>query len=208
MNDPRYHSYLVADGHGLAHDPIGAIIGPRPIGWISTVDGAGRRNLAPYSFFNMFNYTPPIVGFSSIGRKDSLRNCEETGAFVCNLATRDLAEAVNQTSINADHGEDEFTLAGLEAAPSTLVLPPRVARSPVALECRLCSIQEFRAADGRPVGSWFVTGEVVAVHIERRLLREGIFDTAAAGPILRAGGPVDYFEITPEARFQMTRPRR
>lgn len=208
MDQQDYYSYVVAQGHGLAHDPMNAIVGPRPIGWISTVDAAGRRNLAPYSFFNMFNYKPPIVGFSSTGRKDSLRNCQETGAFVCNLATRELAEAVNLTSIDADHGEDEFTLAGLEAVASSLVAPPRVARSPVALECKLCSVQEFTAADGRGVGAWFVTGEVVAVHIQRRLLRDGIYDTAAAAPILRGGGPVDYFAITPEARFEMTRPKR
>ena len=92
------HFYEPANGHGLRHDPLNAIVAPRPIGWISTVDAAGRRNLAPYSFFNGFNYVPPIIGFASIGRKDSLNNAEATGAFVWNLATRQLAEAMNATS--------------------------------------------------------------------------------------------------------------
>ena len=94
MLDP-IHFYEPAQGHGLPHDPFNAIVGPRPIGWIATRSGAGVLNLAPYSFFNAFNYTPPLIGFSSIGRKDTLRNIEQTGEFVWNLATRPLAEAMN-----------------------------------------------------------------------------------------------------------------
>ena len=92
------HFYEPGLGHGLAHDPFNSIVAPRPIGWISTHDGEGRHNLAPYSFFNAFGYVPPIVGFASGGRKDSQRNAEATGEFVVNLATRGHAEAMNRTS--------------------------------------------------------------------------------------------------------------
>ncbi|HGY6028820.1 TPA: flavin reductase family protein, partial [Enterobacter asburiae] len=123
--------YQPSQGHGLPHDPLNAIIGPRPIGWISSCDKAGQLNLAPYSFFNCFNYRPPIIGFSSNGWKDSVRNINETKEFVWNLATRDLAEAMNQTSAMLPHDRDEFSFAGLTPAASQLVNAPRVAESPV-----------------------------------------------------------------------------
>jgi flavin reductase (DIM6/NTAB) family NADH-FMN oxidoreductase RutF len=200
------HFYEPAQGHGLPHDPFNAIVGPRPIGWISTRSRHGIANLAPYSFFNAFNYTPPIVGFASIGRKDTLRNVEETGAFAWNLATRPLAGAMNQSCINAPPEIDEFTLAGLTPTECRLIPVPRVAESPVCFECRRTEIIQLRRADGGATESWMVFGEVIAVHIDDALLKQGIYDTAAARPILRAGGPADYFEITPETRFQMKRP--
>ena len=113
MTARTLHSYEPRKGHGLPHDPFNAIVGPRPIGWISTCNAQGALNLAPYSFFNAFNYVPPIVGFASIGAKDTLRNIEETGEFVCNLATRDLAEAMNQTCAAVAPEVNEFELAGL-----------------------------------------------------------------------------------------------
>ncbi len=206
-SDPSdFHVYEPARGHGLPHDPFNSIVGPRPIGWIGTQDAQGRRNLAPYSFFNAFNYTPPIVGFASIGAKDSLRNARETGEFTWNLATRPLAEAMNASSVAAPHGTDEFALAGLAAAPSRLVAPPRVAESPVSFECKVTQVLQLQRADGAQVETWLVLGEVVAVHIDRRILVDGVYDTAAARPILRGGGPADYFEIGPEALFRMRRP--
>ncbi|WP_295857496.1 flavin reductase family protein [uncultured Xylophilus sp.] len=201
------HFYEPAQGHGLPHDPFNAIVGPRPIGWIASQDREGRRNLAPYSFFNAFNYTPPIVGFASIGWKDSVRNIEATGEFVWNLATRPLAEPMNASCAAVPPEVDEFALAGLEAAPSRLVAPPRVAASPVAFECRLTQLLQLQAHDGRAVETWLVLGEVVGVHIDRALLKNGIYDTAAARPILRGGGPADYFEIGPDGLFKMHRPR-
>ena len=123
-------------GHGLAHDPFKAILAPRPIGWISTIDQSGVVNLAPYSFFNGFNSAPAIVGFASEGRKDSVSNIEANGEFVCNLATRTLAEKVNATSAPVARDIDEMQLAGLASAPSRLVRPPRVAESPSAFECK------------------------------------------------------------------------
>ncbi len=198
------HRYRPADGHGLSHDPFNAIVGPRPIGWVSTADAQGRLNLAPYSFFNAFNYRPPIVGFCSVGWKDSVANAESAGAFVWNLATRALAEQMNATSTAKK--ADEFALAGLTAAASLEVAPPRVAESPVNLECRVTQVVQLRTAAGVEVQTWVVFGEVVAAHIDRALLVDGVYDTAAARPILRGGGLADYFEITPEARFQMERP--
>ncbi|MEN9934059.1 MAG: hypothetical protein RLZZ387_638, partial [Chloroflexota bacterium] len=124
-DQPGEHFYEPARGHGLPHDPFKAIVAPRPIGWISTIDREGRVNLAPYSFFNAFSSSPPIVGFCSEGRKDSVRNAEETGEFVANLVTRSLATAMNQTSAAVAAEVDEFTLAGLTPLPSRLVAPPR-----------------------------------------------------------------------------------
>lgn len=207
MHDPQIHSYQPREGHGLPHDPIASIVGPRPIGWISTRDAEGRLNLAPYSFFNIFNYKPPLLAFSSVGYKDSVRNAQATGDFVCNLATRALAEAMNQTSQAVGPEVSEFGLAGLTPRASMVVAAPRVAESPVALECRVTQVQQLAGADGVAVDTWLVMGEVVAVHIDRALLPEGRYDTAAARPILRGGGPADYFEITPDALFKMHRPR-
>ena len=205
--DARFHSYQPRQGHGLPHDPFNAIVGPRPIGWISTQNAAGALNLAPYSFFNAFNYVPPIVGFASIGAKDTLANVQATGEFVWNLATRDLAEAMNQTCAAVPPEVDEFTLAGLTPLASSLVAPPRVAQSPVSFECRCTQILQLQGADGVQVPTWLVLGEVVAIHIDRAQLKDGIYDTASAGHILRAGGPADYFTVGPEQLFKMYRPR-
>src|SRR5476649_2511921 len=128
-SDDRYY-YEPSAGHGLPHDPFNAIIGPRPIGWIASRNAAGQRNLAPYSFFNAFNYRPPIIGFATIGWKDTAANIEASGAFVWNLATKALAERMNATSAHVPPDVDEFTLAGLTPAPSRLVSPSRVLESP------------------------------------------------------------------------------
>jgi flavin reductase (DIM6/NTAB) family NADH-FMN oxidoreductase RutF len=201
------HFYEPRQGHGLPHDPFNAIVGPRPIGWISSLSASGVRNLAPYSFFNAFNYVPPIVGFASIGAKDTLRNVQETGEFVWNLATRPLAEAMNASCAAVGPEVDEFALAGLTPTPSRLVAAPRVAESPVAFECKVTQIIQLQQASGETVPTWLVLGEVVGVHIAAASLKDGIYDTAAAGHILRGGGPADYFSVGPEQLFQMHRPR-
>lgn len=200
------HYYRPADGTGLPHDPFNAIVGPRPIGWISTVSADGTPNLAPYSFFNGFNYRPPVVGFSSIGWKDSVANVAETRNFVWNLATRHLAEAMNETSASVPAAENEFDRGALTAVPATVVDAPRVLESPVNFECRLTQLIQLTDVDGGEIPSWLVLGQVVAVHIDKRYLVDGVYDTAAAGPILRAGGPADYVAVSPEAVFRMTRP--
>lgn len=196
--------YEPAKGHGLPHDPFNAIVGPRPIGWISSHDREGQLNLAPYSFFNAFNYIPPIIGFCSVGGKDSLNNIEQTGEFVWNLATRPLAEQMNQSCAPVAAEVSEFELSGLTATPSSIVSVPRVGETPVAFECKVSQIVQLKRADQALVPSWLILGEVVAVHIAEHLLENGIYDTAAAEPILRGGGPADYFELG--NLFKMGRP--
>ncbi len=207
MSDTHTHFYEPRLGHGLPHDPFNAIVGPRPIGWISSRSASGVLDLAPYSFFNAFNYVPPIVGFASIGYKDSVRNIEETGEFCWNLTTRALAEAMNQSCASVPPEVDEFELAGLTPAPSRVVAVPRVAESPVSFECRRTQVLQLESMDGAKVDTWLVLGEVVAVHIAKALLKGGLYDTAAAGHVLRGGGPGDYFTVGPEQLFRMYRPR-
>ena len=201
------HFYEPRLGHRLPHDPYNSIVGPRPIGWISSIDAQGRLNLAPYSFFNAFNYTPPIVGFASIGAKDTLHNVRATGEFAWNLATRPLAEAMNASCASVPPEVNEFELAGLTPVASTLIGVPRVAESPVSFECRVTQIIQLKGADGGQVDTWLTLGEVVGIHIDPALLKEGVYDTAAAQPILRAGGPADYFSIGPDQLFRMRRPK-
>jgi flavin reductase (DIM6/NTAB) family NADH-FMN oxidoreductase RutF len=203
--EDRYY-YEPARGHGLPHDPFNAIVGPRPIGWVCTQGKDGSINLAPYSFFNAFCYRPPLIGFSSTGRKHSLRNAEETGEFVWNLATHTAAAQMNATSASVEYGIDELALAGLTPLPSRLVAPPRVGESPVNFECKVTEIHHLKTADGTYSESWMVFGEVIAVHIDPALLKDGIFDTFAADIVLRAGGPSAYARIGPDTRFDMRRP--
>lgn len=202
-------SYEPRNGSGLRHDPLASIIGPRPIGWISTVSASGLPNLAPYSFFNLFNYKPPIVAFSSIGFKDTVTNIRDTGEFVFNLATKPLAEKVNATSADALPEVDEFQLAGLSQRKSWLVAPPAVGESPVSMECRALEVKRLVDLVGAALDTWMVLGEVVMIHIDRRLLTgpDGTYDTLAARPILRAGGPADFYEVLADGRFQMFRPK-
>ena len=198
--------YEPRNGHGLPHDPFNAIVGPRPIGWVSTKSASGILNLAPYSFFNAFNYVPPIVGFCSVGAKDSLRNVQETGEFVWNLVTRPLAEAMNKTCAPVPPEVNEFELAGLTPQASNIVQVPRVLESPVAFECRYTQIIQLQGHDQQKVNSWLVLGEVVGIHIDERSLKDGIYDTANAQHVMRGGGPADYFSVGPEQLFRMSRP--
>lgn len=201
------HFYEPANGHGLAHDPFNALVAPRPIGWISSKSRDGVLNLAPYSFFNAFNYHPPIVGFSSIGYKDSVRNAEETGEFCWNLVTRSLSEDMNQTCAAVGPEVDEFALSGLTPKSSRVISVPHVAESPVTFECRVTQVLQLAGANGQKVETWMVFGEVVGVHIAQHLLKDGVYDTAAAEPIMRGGGPADYFTVSAANKFQMPRPK-
>jgi flavin reductase (DIM6/NTAB) family NADH-FMN oxidoreductase RutF len=200
----EHYFYEPRSGHGLPHDPFKAIVAPRPIGWVSTVDAQGRVNLAPYSFYNAFCEAPPIVGFSSGGRKDSQRNIEATGEFVANLVARRHAEAMNLTSAPFPHGVDEMQRAGLAAAPCRVVRPLRVADAPAALECRLLLALPLRDLEGEPTGSTLILGQVVGVHIAPAFLKEGLFDITAARTIARCGYRGDYAEVT--SVFEMIRP--
>ena len=200
------HFYRPAEGHRLPHDPFNAIVGPRPIGWVSTLSADGVRNVAPYSFFNAFNYTPPIVGFSSTGYKHTVSNLAEIPEFTWNLVTRSQAEAMNATSATVGPDVDEFELAGLRGAASLEIRPDRVAGAPVSFECRLTQSIRLTDQHGTDVDAWLSLGEVVAVHIDEDLLVEGVYDTARAEPVLRGGGPSTYFAVTADARFEMVRP--
>lgn len=191
--------------HGLPFNPMKALIGPRPIGWITVLSGRGELNLSPYSFFNAVAEGPFIVAFSSNGYKDAVAFVDETGEFVCNLATWDLREAMNATSAPLSRGESEAAYAGLTTAPSRLVKPPRVAEAPAALECRWLRTLQMEALGGRPMDQYLVFGQVVGVHIEDRFIVDGLVDTAAMRPIMRAGYH-EYFVATPETKFSMTRP--
>ncbi|HTN62498.1 MAG TPA: flavin reductase family protein [Devosia sp.] len=200
-----YHSYDPAQGHRLPHDPIKAIVAPRPIGWISSLDRAGALNLAPYSYFNIFSHKPPILIFGSEGRKDTVRNIEQTREFVFNLATRDLAGALNETSAELASDIDEFATAGLGMVTSEKVSPPRVAGVAAAMECRLVQVQQLTNAAGDPIAAHLVIGEVVQVHINEACLIDGLFDIARARTIARCGYRGDYVEV--ERTFEMLRPR-
>jgi flavin reductase (DIM6/NTAB) family NADH-FMN oxidoreductase RutF len=177
---------------GRFYGLLTATIVPRPIAWVSTVSGDGVANVAPYSFFTVASTAPPVVQFTSVGRKDSLRNIEETGEFVVNVATVPLMEQVNASSANYPHEVDEFTEVGLRAEPSERVRPPRVVQSPASIECTLRRVIE--------VGDSFVVmGDVVAVTVRRDVLAEdGAPDFAALAPASRLGRTE--WGLTPQVR--------
>jgi flavin reductase (DIM6/NTAB) family NADH-FMN oxidoreductase RutF len=198
--------YTTADGPkscGLRHNPLNALVAPRPIAWVSTISIDGRSNLAPFSYFNAVSADPPVVMFAPNakdeqgGAKDSLRNVRDTGEFVVNIVPWRLRMAMNLTSTVLAHGQSEFELAGLTEVQSSLVRPPRVSESPAALECKVCDII---ALPHRPGGrrSHAVFGEVVAVHIDDNCIRDGIVDTLRLGPMARLGG----FEYTVVERIE------
>ncbi|MCO6056770.1 flavin reductase family protein [Pseudomonas sp. MOB-449] len=192
--------------NALPFDPYAAIVGPRPIGWMGTKSKEGVANLSPYSFFNALNHNPPLLGFASIGYKDTIKNIEETGVFTWNLVSRDIAAQMNQSSISAPPNVDEFEMVGLTKAPGRLVDAPRVAESPVSLECRLSQIIRLKDSQGEELDTWFVYGEVMYVHIRKDLLDDGIYNTVKARPVFRGGGLSDYFEIIEACRFAMFKP--
>ena len=188
----------------LPHDPFKALIAPRPIGWVTTRSKNGALNLAPYSYFNAVCDRPPIIMFSSVGRKDSVTFAEETREFVWNMPTYDLRDAMNATSASLPRGTSEFDHAGLETAPSRLVAPPRVAKSPAALECKVIEIRAVLDIDGRPTDNFLVFGQVVGVHIDEHFIKNGIVDTAAMRPIARCG----YMEYAvADKLFALARPK-
>jgi flavin reductase (DIM6/NTAB) family NADH-FMN oxidoreductase RutF len=191
--------------HGLPYNPFKALVAPRPIGWITAMSAEGEINLSPYSFFNAVSDRPDMVAFSSAGHKDAITFVEETGEFVCSLATFDLREKMNATSAPLPRGENEMEFAGLTPAPSRLVKPPRVAEAPAALECKWLKTVALEPLDSAPARYHLVIGQVVGIHIDDRFIVDGIVDTAAMRPIARAGYH-DYFVGTPETKFSIRRP--
>jgi flavin reductase (DIM6/NTAB) family NADH-FMN oxidoreductase RutF len=192
----------------LSPNPFKACIVPRPIGWISTLDAAGVRNLAPFSFFNAISDEPPMVMFCANGQhvdggeKDSVRNARETGEFVVNLATWELRHAVNESSATVARSVDEFELTGLTPAPSRLVRPPRVSESPISLECVVSDIYELPSDEPEEVGR-MVMGRVLGIHIAERALVEGRVSVGKLRPIARLG--YSEYAVVDEI-FKMIRP--
>ena len=206
MTQSDTHFYEPEAGHGLVHDPLKAIIAPRPIAWISTVDRDGRHNLAPYSFFNAVSSDPPIVFFSSERENsDTLKNARETGEFVVNVATGALAAQVSDSSAPFPHGVSEFGEVGLTPSPCRIVRAPRLSESPASLECKVTDIRKPVGLDGAESLSTMVFGQVVGVHIRRDAIRDGRFDTAGAGLLGRCGYLSDYIVASPIVK--VTRPK-
>ncbi len=187
----------------LPHDPFKALIAPRPIGWVSTMGKSGAINLAPYSFFNAISERPPIIAFSSNDIKDSVTFAEETREFVWSMPTYALRDHMNKTSAPLPRGDSEFTYAGLEMAPSTLVAPPRVKDSPAALECKVTEIKRLTDINGATINNYLVMGQVVGVHIDEAFIKDGMVDMAAMQPIARCGY-MDY--VVANAVFSLARP--
>ncbi len=200
------HYDATGKNHGLRHDPFKALVGPRPIGWVSTLDDRGVRNLAPYSFFNAVSDRPPMLMFSSAGTKDSLRNVESSGEFTCSLATWDLRDAMNMSSAAVAPAVDEFALAGLTPADSRFVKPPRVAESPAAFECKLWRTVPLPAPEGASSpGYTVVFGLVVGIYIDDAFISDGRVQTGQMRPIARLGY-MDFSMVTPESMFSLNRP--
>jgi flavin reductase (DIM6/NTAB) family NADH-FMN oxidoreductase RutF len=162
------------------------VVVPRPIAWVSTTSAAGVDNVAPHSFFTVSSQHPPVVQFTSVGRKDSLRNIEETGEFVVNVVTQPLAMVANETATDYPRELDEFDEVGVEREPSALVRPPRVAQSPVSLECVAVGFHPF--ATGRRA-STVVFGRVVRIAVSESVLTDGRVDVRLLRPVARLGGP-------------------
>ena len=198
-----FYAFHQRDRQVLPHDPFKALIAPRPVGWISSQSRTGALNLAPYSFFNAFSSAPPIIGFSSEQKKDSVSFIEETGEFTWSMATYALRNEMNLTGASLPRGSSEFDYAGLETAPSQFVRPPRVAKSPAALECKVTEIIRLKDLDGESTNNFLVLGQVVGVYIDDAYVQNGQFNTAQAAPIARCGYS-DY--AVADAMFSIMRP--
>ena len=193
----------IANGHGLKHDPFKALVVPRPIGWITTLSPAGVVNLAPYSYFNLCASGPPFVMFASNTRKHSQMYAQSGGEFVFNLATYDLRTEMNITGGDYPEGVSEPELAKLVMAPSRFVKPPRVAHSPIALECVYSQTVPLKHSSGKMHKYEVVIGEVVNVHVDDSVIVDGMIDMSRIRPIARLGYRGDYTVV--DNIFEMRR---
>lgn len=196
---------------GLSFNPFKALVVPRPIGWVSSIDGDGIANLAPFSYFNAVSSDPPMVYFAANGtheadggEKDTLRNVRETGEFVCNLATFALQRQMNDSATPAPRWIDEFDAAGVKKLPSRLVKVPRVAESPVHFECKLFQLVELPVDPKNKKRNVIAIGHVLGVHIDDALVVDGRVDILKARPIARLGY-LDYTVV--ESKFALDRPK-
>jgi len=190
--------------HGLSHDPFKAIVSPRPIGWIGSRGSDGSINLAPYSFFNAISDRPKLVMFSSAGLKHSQRNAIETGEFTCNFVSRNLVEKMNISSAAVDYGVDEFALSGLAARKGELVDAPYVAEAFAVLECKVTETLVPKSLTGENSENIMILGQVIGIHIDETIIRDGRLDMAIARPVARMGY-MDYSEGSDV--FEMFRPQ-
>jgi flavin reductase (DIM6/NTAB) family NADH-FMN oxidoreductase RutF len=195
--DPR------SEPHNLAHDPTTSLVVPRPIGWISSLSPTGVVNLAPYSYFNLIASQPPFVMFSSNTRKHTQNYSQSGGEFVFNLATYDLRTEMNISGADYPEGMSEPELAKLAMAPSRFVKPPRVAKSPIALECVYCQTVPLVSSNGKKQKYEVIIGEVVNVHIDDAVIVNGMIDMSIIRPIARLGYRGDYTVV--DNIFEMKR---
>jgi flavin reductase (DIM6/NTAB) family NADH-FMN oxidoreductase RutF len=199
--DPAEHS--PADIYKLM---IGAIV-PRPIAFVSSQDEHGVLNLAPFSYFTACSSNPPVVCFCTAVRtgprpqKDTLHNIQATGEFVVNIVSEEIAAKMNATAAEVAPEVDEFALSGLTPLASDQVRVPRVAESPVQMECRLHQIIEV---SNQPGGGILILGEVVRFHLREDILADGKIDPDKLNAIGRMGGPT---YVRTHDRFDMPRPR-
>ncbi len=203
--------YRPKDGHGLPHDPFKAIVAPRPIGWISSVDTQGQANLAPYSFFNGCGDHPPLVMFAQTGRKDrdtalkdSIANIRATGEFAHSVVSTAMTEAMNASTGSYPAGVDEFEKAGLTKTEGREISVPHVAESPAVMECKLVRIIDDLPVWREGTHNIVVIGEVVGIHIREEALVDGVLDVTLYNPIARMGY-MDY--TTVERKWSMKRPK-
>jgi flavin reductase (DIM6/NTAB) family NADH-FMN oxidoreductase RutF len=177
-----------------AYHLLNAAIAPRPVAWVSTIDAAGVPNLAPHSYTTIFATDPPVVGFVSVGRKDSLNNVEATHEFVLNIAGQSLIEQLNLTAADFPPDIDEFDWAGLTHVPSDVVRPPRVGEAPVSFETRVHDII--------PVNNCtLVLGEVLRVHVASAVWHDGRIVPELLDPILRLAGS-EFARLGPTFRLE------
>jgi flavin reductase (DIM6/NTAB) family NADH-FMN oxidoreductase RutF len=191
--------------HGMRHDPFKAIVAPRPIGWIGTKGRDGSRNLSPYSFFNAVSDNPKIVMFSSGRGNDSPRNAEETGVFTTSFVSRDLMAEMNASSVIVPYGVDEFEIAGLTPVQAKMVDAPYVGGALAVLECKVINVLRPTALDGSEANAIVVFGQVVGIHIDEKIIRNGRLDMSIARPVGRMGY-MDYTEAS--ETFELMRPPR
>ena len=200
--------YQIGKGTPDPFSTLNAIVVPRPIGWISTLSADGVPNLAPYSFFNAVAYSPPQVMFAATsnhrsgGLKDAVLDAQTTGEFVVNVATWELRKRMNASAVPAPREIDEFEYVGLTKADSRLVKCPRVAESPIHLECRYIRSVEMLSNDPEDPNT-VVFGEVVGVNIDERVLADGRIDFLKLRPVGRLGY-LDFVEV--DSVFTMERP--
>lgn len=199
----------MVEPHGLAHNPFKALVAPRPIAWVSTLDSAGRANLAPFSFFNAVAESPPILMFAAYGKKqseptekDTPRNVIETGEFVVNIVPYALREAMNITAGPYAADVDEFEKAGLIKAPSREIKPPRVQDSPVSFECQFLTRTKLPSADPA-YENGAIFGQVVGINIDDAVIKDGMVDIRLIRPLCRLGY-MDYTSVVDV--FDMPRP--